>query len=132
MRLDEMYDMWNSQKLRERISKRPSDYWRSNCAITATFISRGEAEMRHEIGVETIMWGTDFPHPEGSWPHTHSELREVFTGLPEQEIVEMLGGNAARFYGFDADALAPLVARIGPRRSDFEGAAPELVGTRAS
>ena len=51
MRLDEMYDMWNSKALRDRIPRRPSDYWRSNCAITATFISRGEVEMRDQIGL---------------------------------------------------------------------------------
>jgi hypothetical protein len=59
-------------------------------------------------------------------------MREAFTGVPEDEIEAMLGGNAARFYGIDTEKLAPLVARIGPRKSDFRGAVPELVGTRAS
>jgi hypothetical protein len=44
----------------------------------------------------------------------------------------MLGGNAARFYGFDTEKLAPLVARIGPEKSAFRGPVPELPGTRAS
>ena len=44
----------------------------------------------------------------------------------------MLGGNAARFYGFDSEKLAPLVARIGPERSEFQGPVPEPAGTRAS
>jgi hypothetical protein len=95
-------------------------------------VRRSEVEQRHKIGLETIMWGTDYPHPEGSWPHTHEELREVFTGLPDDEIGAMLGGNAARFYRFDTEKLAPLVARIGPKKSDFVGPAPELRGTRAS
>ena len=36
--------------------------------------------MRHEIGLDTLMWGTDYPHPEGSWPDTENDLRETFSG----------------------------------------------------
>ena len=101
MRLDEMYGMWNSKTLRERITKRPSDYWRSNCAITATFISRGEVEMRHEIGVDNLLWGSDFPHPEGTWPYTETCLRHAFHDIPQDETGRILGENAVDFYGFD-------------------------------
>ena len=44
----------------------------------------------------------------------------------------MLGGNAARFYGFDTEKQAPLVARIGPEKQQFRAEPPELLGTRAS
>ena len=44
---------------------------------------------------------------------------ETFKGLPEDEIAAMLGGNAAEFYGFDTEKLAPIVARIGPEKSAF-------------
>ena len=114
MRLDEMYDMWNSKALRDRISKRPSDYWRSNCAITATFISRGEVEMRDQIGLGNLLWGSDYPHPEGTWPHTETCLRHAFHGVPQNETAQILGGNALDFYDFDRDALAKLASRIGP------------------
>jgi predicted TIM-barrel fold metal-dependent hydrolase len=85
-------------------------------------MSRREAEMRHQIGLQTIMWGSDYPHPEGTWPLTRRMLVEVFGGLPETEIEAMLGGNAADFYGFDRAALAPIAARIGPERSLFAAA----------
>ena len=75
--------------------------------------------MRHQIGLQTIMWGTDYPHPEGTWPVTKQMMIEVFSGLPDEDIEAMLGGNAADFYGFDRAALAPLVARIGPERGHF-------------
>lgn len=113
-RLDEMYDMWNARRLRERIACRPSDYWRSNCAITATFISRGEAEMRHAIGIDNLLWGSDFPHPEGTWPETPTCLRHAFHGLPENETARILGRNAIDFFGFDREAMTKLAARIGP------------------
>jgi predicted TIM-barrel fold metal-dependent hydrolase len=80
---------------------------------------RREAEQRHAIGVGNIMWGSDYPHPEGTWPTTREQMVETFAGLPDDEIAAMLGGNAARVYGFDPDKLAPLVARIGPDKSAF-------------
>jgi hypothetical protein len=83
---------------------------------------RREAELRHQIGVGSIMWGTDYPHPEGSWPFTREQLLGTFHDLPEDEIARMLGGNAAEFYGVDTEKLAPLVARIGPEKSAFRTA----------
>ena len=44
---------------------------------------------------------------------------EAFRGVPDDETAAMLGGNAARLYGFDVAQLAPLVARIGPPKSAF-------------
>jgi predicted TIM-barrel fold metal-dependent hydrolase len=83
-------------------------------------MSRREAELRHAIGLKNMMWGSDYPHPEGTWPLTGAQMRESFRGLPEGDVADMLGGNAARFYGFDVDALATLVDRIGPERSSFQ------------
>jgi predicted TIM-barrel fold metal-dependent hydrolase len=78
-----------------------------------------EAELRHDIGIDHIMWGTDYPHPEGSWPYTKDQLHETFGGLPEDEIAKMIGGNAVEFYGLDVEKLAPIVARIGPEKASF-------------
>ena len=81
---------------------------------------RREAELRYDIGVDNIMWGTDYPHPEGSWPFTKNQVHTTFDSLPEDEIAKMLGGNAADFYGLDTEKLAPLVARIGPEKRSFQ------------
>ncbi len=121
--LDQRYDETHySQKLgdyRSHLSLRPSEYFARNVALGASCMPRREAELRHETGVANIMWGSDYPHPEGSWPHTHEQRIETFQGLPEAEIEAMLGGNAVRFYGFDAEKLAPLVAKIGPEKKAF-------------
>ena len=116
MRLDEMYDMWNSKALRDRITRRPSDYWRTNCAITATFISRGEVEMREQIGITNLLWGSDYPHPEGTWPYTDACLQHAFHGIPQQETARILGENALDFYDFDREEMRKLANRIGPSR----------------
>ena len=70
--------------------------------------------MRHQVGVDRIMWGSDFPHLEGCWPFSRTHLRLAFAGVPEDEVRAMVGANAARVYGFDLDALAPLAAEFGP------------------
>jgi len=75
--------------------------------------------MRAEIGVGNIMWGSDYPHPEGTWPYTREQMVETFRGLPEGELRAMLGLNAARVYGLDVASLERTAARIGPRIQDF-------------
>lgn len=101
------------------LSMKPSEYFARNVAIGASCMPRREAELRCEIGLEQIMWGSDYPHPEGSWPFTAEQMHETFHGLPEHEIAAMLGGNAVRVYGLDEEKLAPHVARIGPEKSRF-------------
>ncbi len=105
---------------RKHLKMKPSEYFRRNIRVGSSAMSRREAELRHEIGLETIMWGTDYPHPEGTWPITRKIMVDTFRGLPEQDIAAMLGGNAAKFYGFDVEKLAPLVERIGPKRCWFQ------------
>jgi predicted TIM-barrel fold metal-dependent hydrolase len=104
---------------RKHLKMKPSEYFRRNIRVGSSAMSRREAELRHEIGLGTIMWGTDYPHPEGTWPITRKIMVETFLGIPEDEIEMMLGGNAAELYGFDVEKLAPLVERIGPKRSWF-------------
>jgi hypothetical protein len=69
---------------------------------------------RYEIGVGNIMWGNDFPHPEGTWPYTREFLKDRFWDIPQDETAQILGLNAAEFYNFDLDALQPIADRIGP------------------
>lgn len=121
--LDERYHGWHvTQKLgnyRGHLSMSPRDYFHRNVRL-GTFFGRREAEQRHRIGVECMMWGSDYPHPEGTWPQTERMLRETFHSLPEDEIATMLGGSAAQWYGVDAEKLAPLAARIGPQKKIFQ------------
>ncbi len=96
------------------LSLKPSQYWARQCYVGASFMRPVECAERHGIGVEKIMWGSDYPHYEGTAPYTREALRHTFSDVPPDEVAAMVGGNAARVYGFDLDALAPLVDRIGP------------------
>jgi predicted TIM-barrel fold metal-dependent hydrolase len=103
---------------RDALSLTPTGYWQRNCALGATFMSRPEAVERHDIGLPNIMWGSDFPHPEGTYPVTRESLRYSFADVPPEELVMILGANAARVYDFDLDVLAPVAARVGPPVDD--------------
>jgi predicted TIM-barrel fold metal-dependent hydrolase len=103
----------------EAPERAPSEYWRSNCAIVASFMARFEAELRHEMGVETILWGSDYPHLEGTWPRTRLALRTTFGGVPEADTRQMIGLNGVRLFGLDRAVLDPVARRIGPTPEDL-------------
>ena len=103
------------------LSMTPSGYFARNCWLGASFMPEHEGRFRHQIGVDRLMWGSDYPHLEGTWPNTMKALNETFALYPEQEIRDILGLNAANAYGFDLAALAPIAERIGPTLSAVRG-----------
>jgi hypothetical protein len=92
----------------------PSEYFDRNCGIGSSNTRRRELARRYEIGVGNIMWGNDFPHPEGTWPYTREFLKDRFWDIPMDETEKILGLNAAEFYKFDLGKLAAVAERIGP------------------
>ena len=122
--LERMDDLHNSM-VRGRIGEigmpesgvlphKPSDYFRRNCFLGASFPSPGEASHFHEIGIDKIMWGSDYPHNEACSPLSRESLRHSFKGWSEPDLRKVLSENAAGVYGFDLAALAPIAAKIGP------------------
>jgi hypothetical protein len=91
-------------------------------------MSKEEIRRRHAIGCDVAMWGTDYPHPEGTWPNTIARLRSDFGDVPVGDTRQMLGETAARCYGFDLDALRPIADKIGPTPADL-GQDPSRVTT---
>jgi predicted TIM-barrel fold metal-dependent hydrolase len=59
-------------------------------------------QMRHYIGVDKVMWSTDFPHDPSDWPHSQETIARQFAGIPEDEKYAMIAGNAVRFFHLDA------------------------------
>jgi hypothetical protein len=82
-------------------------------------MSKEEIRRRHVLGCDVVMWGTDYPHPEGTWPHTMERLRSDFGDIPVEDARKLLGETAARCYGFDLQALRPIAERIGPTPADM-------------
>lgn len=105
---------------RNPLPRKPSDYFRDNCFIGASFLSKPECEARADIGSRCFMWGSDYPHNEGTWPYTDKALRYTFGwGVPSDDMKAMLGGNAARCYYLDLDELQPVAGRIGPTEAEI-------------
>lgn len=97
----------------------PSEYFDRNIKIGASNTRRRELGRRYEIGVGNIMWGNDFPHPEGTWPYTREFLKSRFWDIPIDETARILGQNHVDFYGFDVDLLRPIADRVGPSPADL-------------
>jgi hypothetical protein len=68
------------------------------------------------------MWGSDYPHMEGTWPNTMHKLRETFHNVDESEIRSILGGKAIDVFGFDRALMEKTAERIGPSISDIQQA----------
>ncbi len=103
-----------------RLPLQPSEYFARQCHIGASFIRPAEVPLRHVVGLDRIMWGSDYPHKEASFPFTPEALRASFAGIPHDEVAALLGGNAAKLYGFDLDLLRPIADLIGPRVGDVD------------
>jgi predicted TIM-barrel fold metal-dependent hydrolase len=106
--------------LADVVGKAPSEYWRQNFFVGASFMRPDEVPLRHAIGLEKVMWGSDYPHDEGTYPYSREAIRNSFAGLRHEEITAILGGNAARVYGFDLAKLDALAARVGPTVSEID------------
>ena len=100
------------------LERLPSEYWATNCFVTASFMHRDDCLQRERIGVDHIMWGSDYPHLEGTSPFSEAAIRLTFAGIAASEVQAMLGGNAAELYGFDMEYLSRLAATCGPRADD--------------
>jgi hypothetical protein len=106
---------------RDSIERKPSEYLGTNVFLGASTPTRQEIATRERVGVRTLLWGNDFPHPEGTWPHTRESIRKVFHDVSRQETAQLLGLTAAEVYRFDVEKLAGTVERIGPTHEEVHG-----------
>jgi predicted TIM-barrel fold metal-dependent hydrolase len=103
-----------------------TEYFQQNVWLGASFPAPADIEARHLLGPDRFMWGSDYPHDEGTPPFTREHLRQVMCDLDVEEKRRILGGNAAKLFGFDLDALAPLAARYGPTVDELARPLAEL------
>jgi hypothetical protein len=104
--------VWEKNRDRLPAKRRPSEYWGVNCIAGLSFMNKAELAMRDEIGVETMAFGRDYPHGEGTWPNTLDYLSDLFQGVAENEIRAILGDNMIGFLGLDRAHLAGIAGRI--------------------
>jgi len=79
------------------ISEPPSFYWFRN--LSATFITdRFGVANRHGVGVDNIMWSTDYPHHGNDWPYSRKSINDSMADVPQDERHKILAGNAIRIF----------------------------------
>ena len=102
--LEQLDDSWNRGQYwmgryygLKPLARRPSEYIQDHCLWGFVHDPYG-VRARDEIGIHRVMWGSDFPHARGNWPHSRQVIEKMFAGVPEEERYQMLAGNAVEFF----------------------------------
>jgi len=99
--LDRMDFEWEDRFRDLGLTMKPSDYWRRQCKATFQFDRIG-TKLIDEMGAETLMWASDYPHTDGVWPESDKYIEEQFGHLPADVVRKITCENAAKFYGLMA------------------------------
>jgi predicted TIM-barrel fold metal-dependent hydrolase len=95
-RLDHSYEKYRYLE-RDAIPNPPSFYFRRQ--VRATFQDdRVGVLTRHQVGVENLMWASDFPHSDSTWPNSRDVIARDFEGVPDDEVRAMVADNVAALY----------------------------------
>jgi len=108
------------------LPKSATEYFHQNCWMGVSQPGQADAAARDIIGLDRFMWGSDYPHDEGTYPFTREHLRQVFHDVEEPVMRDLLAGNCAKLYGFDLDKLAPIAAEYGPTVEELKVPLTEL------
>jgi len=97
-RLDQLFERhrhWLATDV--SIRHQPGEYIGTNACFT--FQKDPVAvETRHRVGVSQLMWASDYPHSDSTWPHSRKVIERDFEGVPDDELALLVGGNAAALY----------------------------------
>ena len=83
-----------------KLTLKPSEYFRRQMYCTFIDDSFGVAS-RHWIGVDNVMWSSDYPHTASTWPHSRDIIARDFKEVSEVEKRKIVRENVAQLYGFD-------------------------------
>lgn len=83
-----------------KLSRKPSEYVEQH-AYWGYFDDPIGVKLRHEVGVDHIIWGSDFPHEVTRWPESQKMLSEQLAGVPEDEKRKMLSENLVQYFHLD-------------------------------
>ncbi len=92
---------WEDQFKDLLLAMPPSEYWRRQCFATYQTDPVG-LKLVDELGAGNIMWGSDFPHPDGIWPDSREYIQKETAHLSDSVRRKIVCENAARLYNFAA------------------------------
>ena len=96
--LDRMDFEWEDRFTDLGLKMKPSDYWRRQCKATFQFDRIG-TKLIDDMGAESLMWGSDYPHGDGVWPHSDQYIKEQFADVSPEVTRMITCTNAGKFYG---------------------------------
>jgi predicted TIM-barrel fold metal-dependent hydrolase len=97
----ERHRYWAEQVLGwQPLPKKPTDYLKEHILWGFQQDSIG-VRLRDVIGVDKLIWATDFPHQESEFPHSEGVIAKNFAGVPADEVRKMVADNAIRFFHLD-------------------------------
>jgi predicted TIM-barrel fold metal-dependent hydrolase len=98
-RMDEAFEE-HAGWVKPKLAEPPSFYVRRQGHVT--FGNDGAGVVNRDFtGVEPLLWASDYPHPEGTWPHTRETLARIFVGVDEDERRRITFETTARLYGLE-------------------------------
>ena len=97
--LDHMDLEWEDQFRDLTLTMKPSEYWYRQCRATYQSDKVG-IKLLDVLGEDNIMWGSDFPHPDGVWPDSQDFIDSELEGVTEAQKQKIICDNAAKLYGF--------------------------------
>ena len=105
--MDSIYQRAPMRRARRaaKLSLLPSEYVKRQCHATFMNDPMGVAN-RGITGIEALLWGNDYPHPEGTYPNSVEKVKELFAGVPEDERRAMTELTAASLWGFPPQGTA--------------------------
>ncbi len=103
--LEHMDLEWEDQFQDLTLTMKPSCYWRRQCRATYQSDPVG-IKLIEELGEDNVMWGSDFPHPDGVWPDSRDFIARELGSVSAAQRRKLVCENAARLYGFPLDQAA--------------------------
>ena len=97
--LEHMDLEWEDQFKDLTLTMKPSDYWRRQCFATYQSDPIG-IRLLDILGEDNVMWGSDFPHPDGVWPDSREFIARELADVSEETRRKIVCENAAKLYGF--------------------------------
>ena len=96
-RMEDRYDR-HRHRLNSPLKRRPREYMQKNVFYTFQEDHPG-VTLRHDIGINQIMWASDYPHTDTTWPRSQEVMEEHFGKIPADERYKIVAGNAVALYG---------------------------------
>ncbi len=96
------------------LRQRPSDYARQHIHWSVQPVERVAIELRHHLGVDHVMFATDFPHIECDWPNTRPFAERLFAGVPGDESFKIAAANTLKYFRLEETPVGRKVLASAP------------------